>query len=201
MQTPDTRVMLQGVRLAFPVLDTPEAFQGQGDPRYSATLLMEPDSDNHKAVLAALKAAASAKWGENKADAAVKGLSAAAKTAVGDGDSKDKYDGFAGMIFVQAHARAKTPPTLLDGRANVLPRDTGMIYAGCYVNASIEIWAQDNQYGKRLNASLRGVQFVRDGDAFSGGRPAESSEFGAVEGVDATDADFDTAPAGNSEFA
>lgn len=195
-----TRVMLKSVRLAFPVLDKPETFQGQGEPRYSATLLLDPGSANEKALQAALFAAAEGKWGLNKAKAAVEGLSKAGKTAVGDGNLKDKYDGFAGKTYVQAHARAKTPPTLLDMQAKVLSRDTGMIYAGCYVNASIEIWAQDNQYGKRLNASLRGIQFVKDGDAFSGGRPAAPDEFEPAEGVEASDKDFDTAPDA-SEFA
>jgi hypothetical protein len=201
MNTPANRIMLKNVRLAFPVLDVPEKFQGQGDPRFSATLLLDPGSENEKLIKAAMFAAAEAKWGANKAQAAVDGLSRSGKTALGDGNTKDKYDGFEGKLYVQAHAREKTPPTLLDMQAKPLPRNTGMIYAGCYVNASIEFWAQDNNYGKRINASLRGIQFVRDGDAFSGGRPAEADEFAPVEGVSATDADFGTAPVADSEFA
>jgi hypothetical protein len=200
MNTPANRIMLKNVRLAFPVLDVPEKFQGQGDPRFSATLLLDPGSENEKLIKAAMFAAAEAKWGANKAQAAVDGLSRSGKTALGDGNTKEKYDGFADKLYVQAHAREKTPPTLLDMQAKPLPRNTGMIYAGCYVNASIEFWAQDNNYGKRLNASLRGIQFVRDGDAFSGGRPAEADEFAPVEGVSATDADFGTAPVADSEF-
>ena len=42
-----------------------------------------------------------------------------------------------------------------------------VVYAGCFVNGIISLWAQDNQFGKRINAQLDGVQFVRDGDAFS----------------------------------
>jgi hypothetical protein len=61
----------------------------------------------------------------------------------------------------------KTPLTEADGKP----------YAGCYVNASIELWAQDNNYGKRVNASLGGVQFARDGDAFAGGGAASEDEF------------------------
>ena len=53
-----TKVMLKSVRLAFPVLETPEPFQGQGKPRFSATLLLDPDSENHKAIKAAMRAAA-----------------------------------------------------------------------------------------------------------------------------------------------
>ena len=50
-----TRVMLNNVRLAFPVLDEPEQFQGSGKPRYSAVLLVEPGSENDKKIEAALR--------------------------------------------------------------------------------------------------------------------------------------------------
>jgi hypothetical protein len=70
--------------------------------------------------------------------------------------------------------RDKTPLTSADGRP----------YAGCFVNASVELWAQDNNFGKRINASLRGVQFFKDGDAFSGGGAASDDEFDSVEDAD-----------------
>ena len=190
---PSTRVMLKNARLAFPTLDVPEQFQGQGKPRYSATLLIEKNSENHKLVLAAMRAAAVSKWGEAKADAAVKSLMSGLKTALGDGDQKAEYDGFEGMMFVSAHSQASAPPRLLDGARRELPRDTGVIYAGCYVNASVEIWAQDNQWGKRLNATLRGVQFAGEGESFSASRPADVDEFDVVEAAVETAADEDFA--------
>lgn len=199
-----SRVMLLGARLAFPVLDEPEQYQGQGKPRYSAVLLIEPESDNYKKAMAAMRAAAVDKWGEAKADAAVKGLMATGKTALYDGDTKaDKYDGFEGMFAISAHSQAGAPPRLLDGQKNELPRNTGMIYPGCYVNASVEFWPQDKPgYGKRINAQLRGVQFAKDGDSFSASRPASSDEFGVVEGAAADNSDFGDDPADNSsEFA
>lgn len=195
----ETRVMLTNVRLAFPVLEEPEQFQGQGKPRYSATLLMEPNSANHKAILAAMKAAAGEKWGAAKAEAAVKGLFASGKTALVDGNLKDKYDGFEGKMALGAHSQASAPPRLLDGQKNELPRNTGVIYPGCYVNASVEIWAQDNQFGKRLNAQLRGVQFAAQGDSFAAGTPASPDEFDVVEGAVADNSDFGTEDTG--EFA
>lgn len=187
---PATRVMLEKVRLAFPTLNEPEQFNGEGKPRYSATLLLEKNSPNHKACVAALRAAAAAKWGEAKADAAVKSLTAGLKVALADGDLKSQYDGFDGMMFVSAHSQAANPPRLLDGQRKELPRNTPMIYAGCYVNASIEFWGQDNQYGKRINAQLRGVQFHSDGDSFGAGSAASPDEFGTVEGAPAGDDDF-----------
>ena len=148
-------------------------------------------------MLAALRQAAADKWGEAKADAAVKGLTAGNKIALIDGDAKGNYDGVEGNMALAAHAQENAPPRLVDGQRILLPQNTPLIYAGCYVNASVEIWAQDNQWGKRLNAQLRGVQFVRDGDSFSAARPASVDEFEVVEGAAALDSDFDAAPAGD----
>lgn len=187
------RVMLKKVRLAFPVLNQPESFRGEGAPRFSATLLFEPNSENHKACLAALKEAAAEKWGADKADAAVKAITAANKCALRDGSTKAEYDGFEGMVFVAANSPANTPPRLLDGNKQQLPRDTGVIYPGCYVNASVEFWALDKSkgYGNQLNAQLRGVQFCADGDSFGAGTAASTDEFDVVEGAhDAADDDF-----------
>jgi hypothetical protein len=45
------------------------------------------------------------------------------------------------------------------------------------VDVSIDVWAQDNNYGKRVNASLRGVKFARDGEPFAGGGAATEDDF------------------------
>ena len=192
----NTRVMLHNVRLAFPVLDEPEQFQGSGKPRYSAVLLVEPGSENDKKIRAAMHTAAGEQWGADKAEAAVKSVIATNKCAYRDGATKD-YDGFEGMWALSAHSQAGAPPSLLDGRKNHLPRNTGMIYAGCYVNASVEFWTMDKKkgYGNQINCQLRGVQFSKDGDAFTAARPAGSDEFDVVEGAAADNSDF-----GDSSF-
>lgn len=177
---PATRVMLLGVRLAFPVLNEPEQFNGEGKPRYSATLLLEPGSPNDKACQAAMLAAAEAKW-PGKGPAAVASLTKGLKVALADGDLKSQYDGFSGMKYVSAHSQASNPPRLLDGQKKELPRNTPVIFPGCYVNASVDFWAQDNQWGKRINAQLRGVQYVKDGDSFGAGSAASPDEFDTVE--------------------
>ena len=64
----------------------------------------------------------------------------------------------------------------------------GVFYAGCYVDAVIDIYAQDHpQYGRRINCGLLGVRFVRDGDAFSGGGGATADDFADLETVDGED--------------
>ena len=176
--SPAGRLMLKNVRLAFPALFEPSSY-GEGDPAFSATLIMDPAQA--EVVDKAIAGVARDKWGA-KADAQLKALRAAGKVALRDGDEKADYDGFEGMMFIAA--RSKTRPTVVDGQRQPLTQGDGRIYAGCYVNASLEVWAQDNAYGKRINCTLRGVQFVRDGEAFGGGRPAAADEFDEVEAED-----------------
>ena len=63
-----------------------------------------------------------------------------------------------------------------DGKPAKLTAESGRIYAGCYVNASVDIWAQKGKY-QGVRCTLLGVQFAKDGEAFSGSRPASSDDF------------------------
>lgn len=63
-------------------------------------------------------------------------------------------------------------------------------YSGCYVNASVEFWAQDGD-NSGIRCALRAVQFHRDGDAFAGGgSKVKTDEFDDL----ATGADADDLP-------
>jgi hypothetical protein len=54
-------------------------------------------------------------------------------------------------------------------------------FSGALVNASVEIWAQDNKWGRRINCSLRGVMLTGEGENFGGGSsPASADEFAAL---------------------
>ncbi len=48
----------------------------------------------------------------------------------------------------------------------------------------IRLWYQDNHYGKRINASLRNVQFVKDGEPFGAKPVAPEEDFEALEGAE-----------------
>lgn len=177
------KLKLTNVRLAFPVLFEARTVNGEGKPAFSASFLIDPKDPQVKAIHAAIEQVAKEKWA-SKADAMLKQMRAQDKVALHDGDLKANYDGFPGMFYVSA--RSATRPLVIDRDKSPLAEADGRPYAGCYVNASIELWAQDNNYGKRVNASLRGVQFNRDGDAFAGGGAASEDEFDDVgEGADA----------------
>jgi hypothetical protein len=184
---PIGRVLIKDVRLAFPSLFEPVSVNGEGKPRYSATLIIPPDHPQLEEIRQKIEVVAREKW-KDKATALLHSLYKTGKVALHDGDEKAQYDGFAGNFFISASAQENAPPTVIDRDRSPLSAKSGRPYAGCYVNASLEFWAQDNAYGKRINAQLRGVQFYKDGDSFSAGRPASSDEFEDVsEGADAED--------------
>lgn len=176
------KIKLNNVRLAFPVLFEAKTVNGEGKPAFSASFLIDPADPQVKDLNQAVEKVAKEKWG-TKADAILKQMRAQDKVCLHDGDLKSNYDGFPGNLYVSA--RSITRPLVIDKDKTPLTEADGKPYAGCYVNASVELWPQDNNYGKRVNASLRGVQFFRDGDAFAGGGAASEDEFDDLaEGAD-----------------
>lgn len=183
---PIGRLMLNDVRMSFPALFEAEAFN-PGDPKkYKATLLVKKDSPLAKKVEAAILAVAKAKWGA-KAEGIVKSIRHNPnKFCWQDGDTKS-YDGYEGMMALSAKADIGSRPTVIDQNKTPLMQEDGKPYAGCYVNASVEVFCYSNS-GNGISCQLRGVQFFRDGDSFKAGRPADSDEFEAVtEGADAAE--------------
>lgn len=191
------RILLRDVRLAFPSLWKASKPKGQqeGEAAFSGSFLIPPNHkqsfdpkqpnkkvatiDHLKTVV--FKELAAAKWGP-KGAAILKALEAADKTCLHNGDAKSEYEGFEGNFFISA--RSKVRPSVFDQQRQELTEADGKPYSGCQVNVSFEFWAQENGFGKRINAQLRGVQFHSDNDAFAGGsRPSDADEFDEI-GVD-----------------
>lgn len=198
MSTPTPgRLMLNNVRIAFcQSLHKPEQVNGEGGFRRGAVLLIDKADPQVKAIERAIDQVLAIKYPDPKKRAPAESeMRKKDRIALRDGDDKaEKYDGFGGCMALSANGKAGDtaeeagPVILLDQLKQPLTPGSGKPYAGCYVNASVELWVQDNQWGKRVNCTLRGVQFLRDGDAFGGGAPASADEFDTVtEGADAAD--------------
>lgn len=133
------------------------------------------------------------KW-QTKGDAIFKALEVQDKLFLHNGNTKAEYEGFEGNFFVAANA--KTKPSTFDQMRNEVGEGDGVIYSGCFVVGSCDFWAQDHKdHGKRLNSGLRGVQKLRDGDAFTGGgKAADADDFDdiGVDGEEAETTDDDT---------
>lgn len=182
------KLKLKNVRLAFPVLYEARAFGDSTEKSFQAAFIFPPDHPCRIEVEAACLEAAKEKWGA-KADTVYKALTVADKLAIHNGDTKAEYEGYEGNFFVNARNKTKPAVRDIDG-VTTLTAEDGKPYAGCYVVAHIEIYAQDNAFGKRINASLRGVQFYADGDAFSGSPPASDEEFDNLEATGGSNDDL-----------
>ena len=169
------RILIKNARLAFPNLFQPRAGQDGGEAKFGASLILAPDNPAIKELNAAFIKIAKEKWAD-KGETILKGLRAQDRLCLHDGATKSQYQGFEGNMYVSASSKLR--PSVFDRNRTPLAPEDGKPYSGCYVNASIELWAQDSSsYGKRINAQLRGVQFVADGDAFAAGASASENEF------------------------
>ena len=174
---------LKNLRIAFPALAAPQSL-GEGEPAYGAKFIIEPGSEAEKTLDAAIAAVAKDQW-KDKADSILRALRDDKKVCFTKGEYRSKktgeaYDGFAGKFYLNTR-NAKAQPTVVDRMGNQVASKAEierLIYSGCYVHVSLDIWAQANGYGNRVNCTLRGVMFASDGENFGGGTGvASASEF------------------------
>lgn len=175
---------ISNARAAFLAVFEPKKFAGaEGDPAFSGSFILPKTDPQIKLINKTIDDVAKEKWAD-KAPAMLKQLRASDKTFLHDGDLKTTYEGFEGNVFVAA--RNKSRPLVIDRDKSALAESDGKPYSGCFVNVILDVWAQDNAFGKRVNATLKGVQFVKDGDAFSGSAPASADAFDDLsDGADA----------------
>lgn len=170
------KVVIKRGRLAFAQIWEPKSFNGAGEPRCSASIILDPVAQKGEVdkVVAAIQAVATEKWGAKAGDV-LKTLKAKGDICLHPGETKSEYDGFEGMVYVSAANKAR--PAVVDRDKSPLTQQDGRPYSGCYCDFSIDIWPQDNQYGKRVNAKLLAIRFYEDGPGFSGGTSYSESDF------------------------
>lgn len=103
----------------------------------------------------------------------------------GDDSGKDEYED----AWTINAADSKRRPTVVNRDKSPITEEDGIVYSGCWVNLLIRPWAQDNKFGKRINANLLMVQFVADDEAFSGSSVPDADDVFE----DLEDAEFDDA--------
>lgn len=176
------KIKLENVRLSFPSLFRKANFNGT-ETKYEGTFLIDKASQSK--LISQIE-----KIIKDKVATDLKGAKLAAdKLCLRDGDDVE-YDGYAGHMSLKASNKKR--PLVIGKDKSPLTEDDNVIYGGCYVNAIVELWAQNNEYGKRINANLLGVQFVRDGEPFgSAGESVGIDEFDDLSDADGDDDDFD----------
>lgn len=180
-----TKIVLKNVRIAFAQgLFVANANDG-GEPKFNCAFLFPQDHPAVKEIEAAALEAANNKWGA-KGKQMYDALKAQGKVGPYDGNLKSNLAGYEGNFYLNASNKTRPSVRDRDGKTPLTQAD-GRPYSGAIVNGIVEFWAQENSYGRRLNASLMGVQFVKDAEAFSGGGVAGDADFEVIEGSDADD--------------
>jgi hypothetical protein len=178
------QIVIKNVRLSFPNLFKAASFQGAGgeqtDPKYSATFIMDKDENaaDIKRIQDGIDSLVKEYFKGNSK--ALKGVCLREGAEKTDEDGTPK-DGFGEQIMFIT-ASNKNRPQVVD-RIKTIPltEEDNKMYPGCYVNAVITLWAQNNKFGKRINANLLAVQYVKDGIPFGEARVDVGSVFDDIE--------------------
>ena len=183
------KIFLDVVRLSFPVLITPQSFAKGQAPKFQSTFLLDPSDKAHakmiKEIKKQYKLVVAEAFGEGTKIPANKRCFGLAKNH----DKKKDYVGYEDMFYIATSN--DTRPTLAGKKRERLDDDDvrTLLYAGAYVNTVVTLWTQDHEVGgKGVNANLRIIQFVKNGEAFGRG-PASADE--ELKDVDIEDDDDD----------
>lgn len=183
------KVKLRAVRLSFPGLWSPkESKDGRGKPSYQANFLV-PKKDKKQIALVetAIENAIDAWEKKNPKSGRFPDIDDLSKNEKCWRDGENRrgeplYDGYEGCMVLAA--RNSKRPGVVDVDKSPLVEDDGKPYAGCYVNAIVRIWIQDNDNGLALRCSLEAVQFLKDGEAFGAAPVDTDEEFDDESGAD-----------------
>jgi hypothetical protein len=172
------KIKIANTRLSFPSLFNTAKFGGEDTGKYEATFIL--DKKGHADVIKEINDAI-----DSLCKSELKGKVAPDKLALKDGDDNIRVEFHGAMVL---KASTKRRPLVITRDKTPIVESDNIVYAGCYVNGIVSLWAQNNQYGKRINAQLDAVQFVRDGEPFGDGG-VSPNEFDAFANDD-DDEDF-----------
>lgn len=185
------RVVLKEVRISYPKLFVPEAFEASANKRFGARFHITPGSEQDKLVREAINAVALEAW-DKKAGAMLKSFEGNnQKICFYDGNLSNDANA-EGMFILSSNRNEKDgKPKVKDRRGNDLAEGDAKIYGGCYVNAILDFYAQKDKY-PGIRCTLLGVQFVKDGPSFGGAARIGDDAFEDL-GSDGEDGDIDDA--------
>jgi hypothetical protein len=167
-------IRLTNVRLSYPQLFVAKPPEEGKEPVFSASFLL--DKKQHKDLITQIEKAT-----ERVALDAFKKKVPLKRRPLRDGNEKDGKEGYGDEVMFVSARNAKRPP-VVDRDLTPLAAEDSKPYAGCFVNATIRLFAYDHKVGGRgVSASLRAVQFVKDGESFGAGRVDAEEEFEKVE--------------------
>lgn len=163
-------IRLTNVRLSYPQLFVAKPPEPGKEPVFSATFLL--NKKEHKNLIDLIE-----KTTERVALDEFKKKVKLNRTPLRDGNEKSDREGYGDEVMFVGARNAKRP-VVVDRDLTPLAATDSRPYAGCYVNATVRLFAFDHKVGgKGVSASLRAVQFVKDGESFGAGPVDAEEEF------------------------
>ena len=194
-KTQDSNLIYVTARVSFPWIVEPQSKvndKGVTVSSYNCDLIVAPNDPGFARFMQVYAALAAEKWKEN-ANAAMQRIQMDRKTrCYGVGEEKVNtktfavHTGYAGNAYISARSSRQPQIIRADGTqvdpTNILEiRAVGSkIYGGCYVNAVIKPWLQQNDQGIGVRCDFVAIQFKADGDSFGAGAADTTGMFGAV---------------------
>ena len=187
-KVPNKRITIFG-RLSYPAIWTPATNKEypNAPAKYSLNLILDGKKDPEIGkVLSAITEIAQAAWGSRAQDK-LKELRRSKYFCLRDGDKRNEdrvnkgmepgpeYDG---NLFFVVKASANKRPLVVDADKTPLTENDGRPYSGCYVRVLAEFYYHKDG----IYPELKGVQFVRDGDAFTGATSTTTDDFEDLSG-------------------
>lgn len=168
----DGCILVKNVRLSYPHLFQKWGKDGDDKKKYSAKFHL--DKKTHAEDIKLL--------GQHIAGLMTeyfKGRIPNDKLFLKDGANEGKDETADQFVISASEDRA---PDVMNRDKSRINESDDIVYAGCYVNVLLRPWKQENKYGKRINANLLAVQFVKDGEPFSSvERPDADEAFDEIE--------------------
>lgn len=194
-------VTLKKVRLSFPHLFEPSASKEDGPKKYRATFLMDPNTPEGKANIKVIQAAMDKAWkgvfnklSEEKSKKLRDKLDSD-RSGLRDGDDAtnkagDVYSGYESMMYIGS-TNGRKPKVLRRDKSVIDSTEAAEIYAGCYVNAVLSIWATDKEKhgGAGIFATLEIVQYHSKGEPFGAAELDEDDYLDAMDDEEDDDED------------
>lgn len=191
MEQSERFIDVKNVRCSFPHLFSRPVINGQ-EGKCGATLLFDPKDPQHKACLKKITAEVNRLIAEKGKGSRIPSDKRCLRK--GEESTRPEYDG-----YYTLSTNHSTKPYVFEkgSRVPVTSQEECSIYAGCRVNARVQLWYQDNQYGKRVNANLVLIQFNGDDESLSGSHVSMDD---AMSGFDGFDDDIDSFGEDSDEF-
>lgn len=199
-EIPESTVVVCG-RLSYCDAFKPKPFgkgeDATGEPKYKTNILVPKEETvvggvtmgGKKALAVVKKAIAAAKkekWGADESSHPKLPMS---KVCLRDGDNPEYGDENSAGHWIVVASELEAPQVIDRDGVTPLTEADGKIYSGAWARVVINAWGMDNKWGKRVNANLRAIGFIKHDEKFGKGRVNAASMFGSLDDDD--DSGFD----------